>query len=148
MIPRVYKIAQDLRETIEGAKRADADIVWLPRFPEDCCNYVANLLLFDLSSKGIKRLRRMIGAVNDKDKHVWVRAGELVVDITADQFGQPTVIVSRDSGWHDALSDIKPYVLQHNGCEEGISEAEIERLRNSDSYREMLAVLGLFRQSE
>jgi hypothetical protein len=32
--------------------------------------------------------------------HAWVVVGDIIVDITADQFAQAPVIVTRDSPWH------------------------------------------------
>lgn len=33
--------------------------------------------------------------------HAWVEANDIIIDITADQFGQPAVIVTRERTWHD-----------------------------------------------
>jgi hypothetical protein len=37
----------------------------------------------------------------DFQTHAWLVCDGFVVDITADQFGQPPVIVARQSPWHD-----------------------------------------------
>jgi len=139
--------AHDLRATIERAQSGKADITWLPRFPEKCCNFAANLLLLELAQAGADRLRRMLGTVQDNRgddlaTHVWVQADDFVIDITADQFGQRKVIVEQQSSWHDALHDVKPF-LPKRDLPEGVSEDEIARL--SEVYKDALSALAPFR---
>lgn len=143
----ILETARDLRATIERAKSGNAGISWLPRFPDKCCNFAANLLLLELSDAGGERLRRMIGTVHDDRgddvaTHVWVQAGDLVVDIAADQFEQPKVIVEHLSSWHNSLHDVKPF-LPKRDLAEGVSDAEIARLR--EVYEEVLRELAPFR---
>ena len=143
----ILETAQNLRTTIERAKSGNAGISWLPRFPENCCNFAANLLLIELSEAGRERLRRMLGTVQDNRgddlaSHVWVQQGDLVVDIAADQFEQPKVIVEHLSSWHNSLHDVKPF-LPKRDLAEGVSEAEIARLR--EVYEEVLRELAPFR---
>jgi len=147
MLTRISETAQNLRTIIESAKSGDADIPWLPRFPEKCCNFAANLLLLELSDAGVDGLRRMIGTVQDDRgddlaTHVWVQAGDVVVDITADQFGQPKVIVEERPAWHASLADVKPF-LPKRDLAEGVSDAEITRLR--ELYEDALGKLASFR---
>jgi len=143
----ILEIARNLRATIERAKSGNAGITWLPRFPENCCNFAANLVLLELSEAGGERLRRMLGTVvddrgDDLATHVWVQAGDLVVDIAADQFEQPKVIVEHLSSWHNSLHNVKPF-LPKRDLAEGVSEAEIARLR--EVYEEVLRELAPFR---
>lgn len=147
MSDRIREIAENLRATVERAKSANTDIVWLVRFPKKCCNFVANLLLLDLLESDASRLRRMMGIVRDAsgddvDSHVWVTADDVVVDITADHFGQPKVIVEQQSNWHDSLHEIKPF-LPKQDLTEGISDMDITRLRVL--YEPVLGKLGPFR---
>ena len=139
--------ARDLRATVERARDAGADIAWLSRFPKDCCNFGSNLLLLALSDAGVKRLRRVMGTVPENGlesdtRHVWVQADDYTVDICANQFGQAAVIAEQDSDWHDAMLDVKPF-LAHCDLPEGISDAEITRLR--EIYEDVLAELARFR---
>lgn len=143
----ILETAQNLRATIERAKGGNAGISWLPRFPDNCCNFAANLLLLELSDAGSERLRRMIGTVHDDRgddvaTHVWVQAGDLVVDIAADQFEQPKVIVEHLSSWHCSLHDVKPF-LPKRDLADGVSDTEIARLR--EVYEEVLRELAPFR---
>jgi len=39
--------------------------------------------------------------------HRWLECDGLIVDVTADQFGQEPVIVTRNSPWHMGFHDIK-----------------------------------------
>lgn len=147
MATLIRETAQNLRTTIERAKTGNADIPWLPRFPEKCCNFAANLLLLELAKAGGERLRRMIGTVcddrgDDLATHVWVQAGDVVADITADQFEQPKVVVEHHSAWHHSLHDVKPF-LPKRDLVEGVSEAEIARLR--ELYEDTLRELAPFR---
>lgn len=77
-------------------------------FPAGCCGSVSEVLA--------KALRRDLGVAaayvcgsrhDDKgtSTHGWVEAGDIIVDVTADQFGQPPVMVTRDRAWHDTWSD-------------------------------------------
>ncbi len=134
MSDSIPDVASRLRATIDRAKVADAPIAWLSRFPRDCCNLAANLLLFDLSLAGVSKLRRLIAHVpcdnSSRPRHVWVEADEFVVDITADQFGQEPVIAAPHSVWHESLLGVEPYVPRHD-APEGISGEEIARLKRA-----------------
>lgn len=148
MSPLTYNTARDLRATIEKAKSGNASIAWLSRFPKNCCNFAANLLLIELADAKFKPLRRMIGTIlddrgDDVANHVWVQCGDVAIDITADQYGQPTVIAESQSGWHLSLTDVKPFIPKHD-LEEGVSEEEIGRLR--ELYKDALHELAPFRE--
>lgn len=150
MSAKIRATAENLRGAIRRAKEGNADIPWLKRFPKKCCNFAANLLLLDLSESGIAGLRRMMGTVQDErgddlETHVWVQAGDIIVDITADEYGQPEVIVEQQSSWHEALHDIKPF-LPKLDVAEGISDPEMARLRAL--YEQTLSALAAFRQTE
>ena len=89
----------------------------------------------------------MLGTVlddrgDDLATHVWVQADDLVVDIAADQFEQPKVIVEHLSSWHDSLHDVKPF-LPKSDLVDGVSESEIARLR--ELYDDVLRELAPFR---
>ena len=44
--------------------------------------------------------------------HAWLEVGGILVDVTADQFGRPPVIVAERSRWHERLRDVqrRPYI--------------------------------------
>ena len=149
MSDQTREIATQLRSMIDAAKKAGANVAWLSRFPKNCCNFTSNLLLIELADAGVGSLRRMIGTVCDErgdelETHVWVTAGDCVVDITADIYGQPPVIAETSSSWHEALSEVKPFI-ERIDLPEGVSEEQLQRLR--DLYQEDIATLSEFRQS-
>lgn len=131
----IFTTAQQLRLAIDRAKAAGADIPWLTRFPENCCNFASNLLLLDLADAGVGRLRRVIATIcdamgNDVGSHVWVRAEtDWIVDITADHYGQPNVIVDHTSDWHSSLKDEKPFIPRQD-LPEGVAPTHLERISN------------------
>ena len=144
MSTAISDCAEKLRQTIERAKEANADIRWLSRFPMNCCNFCSNLLVLDLSEAGVGKLQRVIGTIDDDDdsRHVWVEAEGHTVDICADQHGQSSVIATQESDWHNSLEEIKPFVPQTD-LPEGISVAEIARLR--ELYEQDLSELAPYR---
>ncbi len=142
-----HDTARILRATLDNARSGNTTIAWLPRFPQRCCNFAANLLLLELADAGFTRLRRMMGTVQDPRgddlaAHVWVQAGDLTVDITADQYGQPDVIVEPNSNWHLLLADVRPFVPRSD-LPDGVPEVEIARLR--EIYEDVLRELAPFR---
>ena len=77
------------------------------RFPVDCCHHASKFLglhLFDLGCFEIPRILEAflpsVIAVDATDSHSWLVVGSYIVDITADQFSQPPVIVTLNSAWH------------------------------------------------
>jgi hypothetical protein len=47
--------------------------------------------------------------------HAWLETDGLVIDITADQFGQEPVVVTRRSRWHQGFRNIKREALDSWG---------------------------------
>lgn len=145
----IRETVENLRATIERARDAEAQIPWLKRFPKNCCNFAANLLLMDLSDAGVGTLRRMMGGVpeeggDDTLPHVWVVADGFDTDITADYHGQSSVIVQQESAWHASLEDVRPFVPRLDVAE-GIAAEEIARLR--DLYQDVTPKLAEFRSA-
>jgi len=145
----IRKTAENLRASIERAKNAEAAIPWLKRFPHNCCNFAANLLLIELSNAGVAPLRRMIAGVpeetnDDTAPHVWVVADGIDTDISADAHQQPSIIVQQASAWHASLEDAKPFVPRLD-VPEGIAATEITRLK--ELYAEVIQVLVEFREA-
>lgn len=150
MSAEIRELAENLRAALDRAKAADADIPWLARFPTRCCNFASNLLLLELSQAGIGRLRRVMGTVQDEKgddlgTHVWVQSGDTIIDITADQFGQPNVIVEHQPDWHASLEDVKPF-LPKQDLEEGVPADVMARLESL--YEQALNTLASFRGAE
>ena len=146
MSDQIRKTTEKLRAVLDRAQQAGADIPWIARFPKNCCNFASNLLMLELSDAGVEQLRRTIGTVsdekgNDLANHVWVNAGDFTVDITAECYGQPKVIVERQSDWHNGLTDVKPFIAKQD-VPGGISETELTRLR--ELYEDVLQTLAAY----
>ena len=78
----------------------------LKHFPSECCHHAAELLRHYLLENGHDGFEVISGNQPDKEycHHQWLQKGDLVVDITADQFRLPKVIVTHCSPWHDSLN--------------------------------------------
>jgi hypothetical protein len=85
----------------------------LAGFPTECCNHASMLLAMYFYDCGINMDGFVWGGAKLSKapvvEHIWLEKGELVIDITADQFngsrasGLRPVIVSRTSAWHAVL---------------------------------------------
>lgn len=88
------------REAIEAVDRTG----WcaFDHFPRGACGTVSEVLARLLREHVGLDARYVAGEVHpDSDgSHAWVEVGGVVVDITADQFGLPAVIVTIESPWH------------------------------------------------
>ena len=114
-IERIREIATHFRQAIE---RCD-----LPRlgptfeeFPAGSCGDATPLLGTYLCEQGFGQFGYMLGErpiPNDwqTQSHAWLQQGELIVDITADQFPEVSepVIVTAESAWHSQFEG----TLQH-----------------------------------
>ncbi len=87
----------------------------LKRFPNGCCDVASEMLgkfVFDkfslkpmyISAKGFEG--------DETRSHAWIELGELVIDITGDQFGEPAVQVTRDRSWHDQWTEQRQQGLE------------------------------------
>ncbi len=75
----------------------------MARIPREECAYVRYLveaLGFDAQYVGADR--------SDGRTHAWVTVNGIIVDITADQFDEEPVIVTRQSAWHDQWNSEAP----------------------------------------
>lgn len=103
----VRTAATAFRQAIESCKR-DLGIVFA-QFPHGSCGDTAELLARYLSMKKLGGFTYVWGQKGCQDDdtfhtHAWLRRGGVIIDITADQFGgQPPVIVTTDSTWHDSF---------------------------------------------
>ncbi|EJC76943.1 hypothetical protein Rleg10DRAFT_5635 [Rhizobium leguminosarum bv. trifolii WSM2012] len=76
----------------------------LQSFPAGACGDSSLLLAHHLSLHGFGPFRYVCGRRGDAS-HVWLSAGNLIIDITADQFDDfhDPAFVSTVSPWHQAL---------------------------------------------
>lgn len=69
-------------------------------FPKGCCGVVAELLGRYLIESGYQNVLYVCGSMDEMGTHAWVEVDSIIVDITADQFGQSSLIVTNHSEWH------------------------------------------------
>jgi hypothetical protein len=74
-------------------------------FPKGSCGDATLLLGTLLKDRGLGTFTYALGTRNGKNgrhSHAWLEAGDVVVDITADQFPEidQRVIVAENSAWH------------------------------------------------
>jgi hypothetical protein len=96
-VEQLLKIARAARCALEryasGAKSGG--------FPRGTCGLVSDLLGRYLVEAGFKKVMYVCGEKRSEGSHAWVEVGEIILDITGDQFGQPPVVVTAASNWHD-----------------------------------------------
>lgn len=101
----------EIRNISEGVRAAIANskAVWpqfWPGFPGGACSDASLVLGAVLDDAGHRGFECAWGEIVKPDgtrpSHGWLQRGDLIIDITADQFDDvtETVIVSRDSAWH------------------------------------------------
>ena len=99
---RLREIATAFRNTMEQADRHG----WgagFDKFPAGTCGVVSELLGRYLEEYHGVPAMYVCGTrrVDKRESHAWLICAGFIVDITADQFGQPPVIVERASPWHE-----------------------------------------------
>lgn len=98
-IDQLNTIAARMRRAFELYAAGTTDTMF-EGFPRATCGPVAELIgrylneAFGLDAQYVEAWR------SDGWSHAWVIVDDILVDITADQFGQAPVIVTRDSPWH------------------------------------------------
>lgn len=101
------RVAVDFRGAIERsiAERASPH---LPYFPDGACTLVSWLLALHLRGSGVLDVRFVSGHFPGKEsyaRHAWLVVDGSVVDLTADPFGQPPVVVGAPTPFHDSLDE-------------------------------------------
>jgi hypothetical protein len=104
--------AQLIRDAIE---RADLSGFFsqMTRFPHGCCKLSSLVLILHLNALGIEPLELVANASRRSrdnppcQSHAWVEHGDIIVDITADQFADSpgSVLVTRDHTWHGGFKN-------------------------------------------
>jgi len=76
-------------------------------FPFNVCGNVCEFLGGRLLQIGINNVRCIYGAKLDGGTHAWLEVGDLIIDITSDQFsdGLGKVYVDNDRSFHDCFED-------------------------------------------
>lgn len=104
-IERLRREAARVRHAMEATDLSDCGYNF-DSFPTNCCHHAVKLLAIHLGAGGWGDLRMAKGChdAGPVHEHVWLNVGDILVDLTADQFGDGLgpVIVTRHSPWHDA----------------------------------------------
>lgn len=135
------QLATNFRAATDEARPLLREREVMGRFPKDCCDHACTLLLIYFNNSGIEDFvfvtadlykSRRSGRLDAP--HVWLEKGDIVIDITADQFRKinERVIVSRDSAWHRSL---KIESREPAGTPDESEAAYCRRILTCDYYR-------------
>lgn len=107
------KAAAAFRAAIEQTPAAKLTVCMLG-FPAGACGDATPLLGYYLKTRGFGTFNYVLGMAEGEDgdqySHAWLRQGDIIVDITADQFpDQAPVIVADSSPWHNRFEVEVPY---------------------------------------
>jgi hypothetical protein len=100
-------LATDFRRAIEQS-RAERDVPHLPYFPEGACRLTSRLLALHLARHDHQAVRLASGRLPGFDtpvRHSWLLVEDMVVDLTADPFGEAPVIVGAPTQFHSSLTE-------------------------------------------
>ena len=123
-------LAADFRAAIERS-RAEHATPALPHFPEGACRLVSRLFALHLiqrDSRPTEGLRFFSGHVPGQEpyvRHTWLAVDDVIVDLTADPFGEPPVVVGAPTAFHDSLES----------CEEQPADTLLRGLSSDDLNR-------------
>jgi hypothetical protein len=105
----IDSIALDVRNFIEATPRSERPFA-MRDFPNGACGdttLILRTLLGDLGYKDLERVSGQLDSIGEgKWTHSWLACGNLIVDVTGDQFddGPPRVFVSSASVWHQQFA--------------------------------------------
>jgi hypothetical protein len=142
-LERIRTLATRFRRAIEACGPASLHI-GMDRFPRGSCGDATPLLGTFLIEQGCSQFDYMLGHLPCKDpeeiphSHAWLQRGDLVVDITADQFPgiDSPVIVTEPSPWHATLEGVR-----QNKADYRIYDPETTK-RLGEAYRKILRRLS------
>ena len=102
----IKQIAEAFRAALEDYSQSTNDVVFKD-FPDGACGATTDLLArYLIDTIGIDA--QYLEARCCQQSHAWVVANNIIIDITADQFGQDPVIVETTSLWHEACDQHPP----------------------------------------
>ncbi|UTA47154.1 hypothetical protein L1F30_13405 [Simiduia sp. 21SJ11W-1] len=101
----IYKQVRLFRKSLLSIDPEEFRFGLFSQFPKACCEYssylLAKFLVEELDHKGIMMLRGE-NRYKISQRHVWLRLGQMDIDITANQFSSTakTVFAEAHSEWH------------------------------------------------
>lgn len=125
-LDKIRQLATEFRLAIEACTEVRKLIYTLKDFPSGSCGDATLLLAKYLEENGCGKFSYYLGG-RSKHSHAWLQRGNLIVDITADQFEDQTqsVIVTVDQGWHSHF----------DGKEEHVADMDIYDLHTKSMLR-------------
>lgn len=133
-------VVKEFRACLELANRGGLTI-GLRDFPSGACGDATLLLGTFLSDRGFGQFNYVCGErgnipTEDWTSHAWLQKGNLVVDITADQFddNDGKVIVSENSAWHRQFTVEE----EHSACYRNYDEHTREQLDHA--YQKIVGI--------
>ena len=107
-IESIRSAAANFRAAIERTF-AESATPRLPYFPEGACKLVSRLFAIHLRTNDSARVIQIVsGHFPGKEsytRHSWLVVDGAVVDLTADPFGEPPVVVASSSPFHDSFDE-------------------------------------------
>ncbi len=111
-VQEIYKIALRVRIAIEKLNKES-----LPEsfkdFPKGSCGDTSLILATYLEENGYGKFdyisgERWVEETKQSQSHAWIERNKLIIDITADQFGDfyDKVFVGMKSGFHETFKDL------------------------------------------
>jgi hypothetical protein len=114
----IEREATRLRSALDRIDRAHWEAHNIREFPRGSCGHCAEMVgRFLREQLGIEAIyvSANFRMVHRNQGHAWVEYDGLVIDISADQFGLPPVIVSRFSSFHTQGFDRQSMPLNRDG---------------------------------
>lgn len=136
-ITQLRALALKFRTGIEHCERRSLPITF-EDFPRGACGDVSLLLGKYLHAEGLGVFQYVCGIRRHRHReheHAWLRQGQVIVDITADQFSEihEPVIVTTDHTWHNAFT-----VRNEREADYELYD-ERTRCMFADAYRKIIA---------
>lgn len=102
-LSEIRRLATEFRKAIERCPRERLPVAFTD-FPRGACGDAAPLLAKFLERNGYSGFAYILG-MRGGGSHAWLSRGNLIVDITADQFEDQShaVIVETESNWHTSF---------------------------------------------
>jgi hypothetical protein len=97
---KLFRLAKTFRNAIEACDKSRLPVTF-SKFPNGACGDASLLLAKFLQEHGYGSFDYVCGERNGHS-HAWLQAGDLVVDVTGDQFedNKRPVVVESKSSWH------------------------------------------------
>ena len=120
-------VVRAFRNRLETADHSKLHEVF-KSFPRGSCGAASDVLSTLLERRfeiKPKIARAWLDHNGERWSHGWLETQGLTIDVTADQFGQEAVIVSRSSWWHAQLKDVERARFEFDGAWWGMVGASV-----------------------